>query len=115
MIIAPAGFILKVSGSSMAMVAGGPRPGSTPTTVPRSTPMKHQSKLIGCSATPNPLAIPERISTLETEHAERQRHAERDLEHEIEADRVRQRHRQGDGEPPAVHHRHDEKRQQREA
>ena len=30
----------KVIGSSMAMVATGPRPGSTPTAVPSSTPMK---------------------------------------------------------------------------
>ena len=30
----------KVSGSSMAIVATGPRPGSTPTAVPSSTPMK---------------------------------------------------------------------------
>jgi hypothetical protein len=29
-----------VAGSSMAMVATGPRPGSTPTSVPSSTPRK---------------------------------------------------------------------------
>ena len=38
MIIALAGFMRNVSGSSIAIVAGGPRPGITPTTVPSTTP-----------------------------------------------------------------------------
>jgi hypothetical protein len=40
MISAPAGDSEKVIGNSMAMVAVGPMPGSTPTSVPSSTPMK---------------------------------------------------------------------------
>ena len=40
MIMAATGGTLKVSGSSIAMVAVGPIPGSTPIKVPTSTPMK---------------------------------------------------------------------------
>ena len=42
---------LKVSGSSSAMPASGPRPGSTPTMVPQKQPIKHQRRLFGVSAT----------------------------------------------------------------
>ena len=44
------GSNLKVIGSSIAIVAVGPIPGSTPTIVPRKTPTKHQSKFHGLSA-----------------------------------------------------------------
>src|SRR5687767_11390177 len=44
----------KVIGSSMAMVAIGPRPGSTPTAVPSSTPMKQYIRLNGLSAVAKP-------------------------------------------------------------
>ena len=40
MISAVTGSKLKVIGSSMAIVAVGPMPGSTPTSVPSSTPTK---------------------------------------------------------------------------
>jgi hypothetical protein len=40
MIKAGAGSRPKVNGSSMATVATGPMPGSTPTRVPRNQPMK---------------------------------------------------------------------------
>ena len=50
-------------GSSIAMVAGGPSPGRMPTTVPSSTPAKHQNKLSGSSATAKPCIIPEMMST----------------------------------------------------
>ena len=40
MINAETGGRTKVAGSSMAMVATGPMPGSTPMSVPSSTPMK---------------------------------------------------------------------------
>jgi hypothetical protein len=58
MMTALVGFIWKVSGSSMAMVAGGPSPGSTPTTVPRKQPAKHQKRFTGVSATANPWNMP---------------------------------------------------------
>src|SRR5471032_1005631 len=94
MIIALAGFIVKVIGSSIAMVAGGPSPGMTPTAVPRSTPMKHQKRFAGSSATAKPCISPERISifALKTEHAQRQGDAQRKREHEVRAGGARQRH-----------------------
>ena len=36
------------------MVASGPMPGSTPTMLPTSTPMKQNIRLCGSSATPKP-------------------------------------------------------------
>src|SRR3954454_13527213 len=46
----------KVSGSSIAMVAMGPMPGSTPISVPTMAPMKAKPRLAGVSATENPMA-----------------------------------------------------------
>ena len=46
----------KVSGSSMAMVAIGPMPGSTPISVPTIAPRNANARLDGVSATPNPMA-----------------------------------------------------------
>ena len=56
--MAPAGFISAVSGSSMAMVAGGPRPGMMPTIVPSSTPTKHHSRFAGWIASAKPWRRP---------------------------------------------------------
>src|SRR5215813_9865257 len=50
------GSSLKVSGSSIAMVAMGPMPGSTPISVPTMAPMKAKPRLTGVSATANPTA-----------------------------------------------------------
>src|SRR6266849_4187500 len=52
---AATGFRLNVIGRSMAMVATGPMPGSTPISVPRIQPMNAYSRLIGDTATPNPI------------------------------------------------------------
>ena len=46
----------KVSGSSIAMVAIGPMPGSTPIKVPTMAPTKAKPRLAGVSATPKPMA-----------------------------------------------------------
>jgi hypothetical protein len=54
MISAAVGERVKVTGSSIAMVATGPMPGSTPTSVPRTTPTKQNKRFIQLSATPNP-------------------------------------------------------------
>src|SRR3954452_3137167 len=54
MISADTGFRLKVIGSSIAMVATGPTPGSTPISVPSRTPINAYSRLIGVTATPKP-------------------------------------------------------------
>src|SRR6267142_6958686 len=103
MMIAPAGFMLKVSGSSIAIVAGGPRPGRIPTTVPRNTPTKHHSRLLGSNATANPCRRPVRISTLEAEDPGGQRHTERHVEHQVEAGRGRHGKDRRGPQPPAVH------------
>ena len=54
MISAPTGATLNVSGSSIAMVASGPMPGSTPISVPTSTPMKQYIRFCSENATPKP-------------------------------------------------------------
>src|SRR3954469_11580824 len=55
MIRADTGGSAYVAGSSMAMVATGPMPGSTPIRVPSRQPMKAYSRLIGVKATPKPM------------------------------------------------------------
>ena len=52
--MAPTGLMPKVSGSRIEIVASGPMPGSTPTMLPISTPMKHHIRFCGSSATPKP-------------------------------------------------------------
>src|SRR5258705_4029014 len=54
MMSAETGGSTKVAGSSIEMVAIGPMPGSTPISVPSSTPMKQYQMLLRVSATPNP-------------------------------------------------------------
>src|SRR6185503_9193655 len=54
MMSAATGLRLKVIGSSMAMVATGPMPGSTPIRVPSITPISAYSRWIGETATPKP-------------------------------------------------------------
>src|SRR6266850_5618441 len=54
MISAPVGATLKVSGSSIAMVAIGPTPGSTPIRVPTRQPRKHSARLLGERAVAKP-------------------------------------------------------------
>src|ERR1700745_2451739 len=56
MISADTGGNAYVAGSSIAMVATGPMPGSTPIRVPSTQPMKQYSRLIGVTATPKPVA-----------------------------------------------------------
>src|SRR5262245_29161237 len=43
-------------GSSMAMVAMGPMPGSTPMAVPSSTPIRQNPRFTGVTAAPKPVA-----------------------------------------------------------
>src|SRR2546429_996774 len=54
MMSAPVGSTLKVSGNSMAMVAIGPMPGSTPIKVPTRHPVKASRRLIGDNAVAKP-------------------------------------------------------------
>src|SRR5262245_45998089 len=56
MISAPTGGSPNVIGSSMAMVATEPMPGSTPINVPTSAPIRQNSRFHGVAATENPSA-----------------------------------------------------------
>ena len=62
MMIDASGDNLKVIGSSMAMVAIGPTPGSTPTAVPRNAPMKQNIRFHGWRTIEAPSARLERSS-----------------------------------------------------
>src|SRR6185436_6438243 len=93
------GVIANVAGSSSDMVATGPSPGSTPTSVPMNTPRKHASRLAGWSATARPYRMPPaRSIQLEAPRSGRQAHAEPDLEHQV-ADDGRGRGLGDDGRP----------------
>src|SRR5258708_34482164 len=64
MINAPTGGRPKVIGSSIATVAMVPKPGSTPTSVPTSAPIRHSSRFIGDAATWKPSARLEKRSPI---------------------------------------------------
>src|SRR5947209_19530827 len=64
MISAPTGGRPKVNGSNIATVAMVPMPGSTPTSVPTSAPIRHINRLIGLMATVKPSARLENRSAI---------------------------------------------------
>src|SRR3982750_2202330 len=64
MISAPTGGRPNVIGSSIATVAMVPMPGSTPTSVPTSAPIRQSSRLTGVKATPKPSARLEKSSAI---------------------------------------------------
>src|SRR5262245_43187166 len=70
-----AGPSLSVRGSTSAIAAAGPRPGSTPTTVPRTAPARHASTLAGWSPATSAVAKPRSVTGLSQE-SRGQRHAE---------------------------------------
>src|SRR5688572_13847773 len=103
MMSAAIGLRLKVIGSSIAIVATGPTPGSTPMSVPSITPMSAYSRCIGETATENPSsklfrisigALADRAGFHEGRaYRERQRqalHEHQDREHD--KDQVKDRH-----------------------
>jgi hypothetical protein len=57
MIILEIGVIRYVIGNSRAMVAAGPRPGKTPTSVPNRTPKKQVKRFTGSKRVPKPRII----------------------------------------------------------
>src|SRR6478735_9679286 len=67
MIRAPTGSRPKVIGSSMAMVAIGPTPGSTPISVPTRQPAKASAIFCSESATPKPSCRCAIISLIESD------------------------------------------------
>nr|P70793.1 RecName: Full=Uncharacterized 26.7 kDa protein in TAR-I ttuC' 3'region; AltName: Full=ORFZ3 [Agrobacterium vitis]AAB61629.1 unknown [Agrobacterium vitis] len=82
---------VKVIGKSMAIVAVGPMPGRTPTSVPSRTPTKHQTMLTGVRAVSKPSERLEIRSIITITSASedwsegRQRHGKTDLKnHETE-------------------------------
>src|SRR5215217_2718664 len=64
MMRAPTGSSPKVIGSSMAIVAIGPTPGSTPISVPTMQPRKQRARFWSDRATPNPSARFENMSSM---------------------------------------------------
>ncbi len=71
------------------MVAAGPSPGRMPTTVPRKQPTKHQNRLRGLQRDRKSVQeAAERRPCSESEHAGRQRDAQREREDQIEPERA---------------------------
>src|SRR5690606_30994396 len=54
MMIAVTGSSPNVIGHRIALVAAGPSPGSTPTSMPTTTPIRQNRRLVGSSTTPKP-------------------------------------------------------------
>jgi hypothetical protein len=75
MISAPTGGQPNVIGSSIAMVAIGPTPGSTPIKVPTITPMKQSKMFIAEKATENPSARCEMRSCMSADHLQNSGHS----------------------------------------
>src|SRR5262245_55399423 len=80
-----------VSGSSMAMVAIGPMPGSTPISVPTSAPMSAKPTFAGVSATPKPVARLLRSSIRLPDRPHRDRQTETENEDRPRQDRKPER------------------------
>src|SRR6185436_15275634 len=114
MIIAPVGSSLNVSGSSIAIVAGGPRPGSTPITVPSTTPITHIHRLLAVRATWKPCSKPAKISMRLEEEPVGKRQVEGHLEERVETRRSGDGHGKGGAVALPAHHLHDEPGEERE-
>src|SRR6478735_6700793 len=88
---APVGSRVNVIGSSSATVSAGPMPGSTPTRVPMVTPIRARNRLVGVSASPNPVISWEKESISEPPDAG----GKGDPDQHVEE----QEHDRGDDEP----------------
>src|SRR5215207_2692341 len=93
MISADVGGTLNVIGSSMAIVASGPMPGSTPISVPRKQPMKQNQRFCSVSATLKP-SIRLLKSSMSHPHDQRIGEPEAPDEQCPRADRESDRHHQ---------------------
>src|SRR4051812_3168000 len=93
MISADTGGTLNVIGSSMAIVASGPIPGSTPISVPRKQPMKQNHRFCSVKATLKPS---NRLlkSSMSHPHDQRIRKPQPPDEQRPRADREADRHQQ---------------------
>src|SRR5687768_10556185 len=84
MMIAVTGDMPNVTGSRTATPADGPIPGSAPMTVPRKTPMKANSRLVGVSAMEKPShRLLRSIGVSESQRPARDRHVEEANEHHV--------------------------------
>src|ERR1700758_865912 len=104
MIRAPTGGSPKVIGSSIATVAMVPMPGSTPTSVPTSAPIRQSMRLTGLTATPKPSARLWKSSTIAPSlHQEAREQRHRQSQHVGEKDGAsdRQADADDDGLDPA--------------
>src|SRR5258706_2332258 len=114
MISAPVGSSLNVSGSSIAIVAGGPRPGSTPITVPSTTPITHIHRLFAVSATWKPWSRPAKMSMRLEQKPVGEREIEGHFEERVEPRRSGDRHDERRAVALPAHHLHDEPGKERE-
>src|SRR5712691_7123943 len=103
MMMAGTGGSTAVSGKRMAMAAVGPRPGSTPTSVPRSDPSNAMPRLSGDSAAANPPTRWLRTSTSDPDPAGRQGLEQPHSEHQVQRARGQAADEQGHGPTVAAH------------
>src|SRR4051794_25689007 len=94
MMKALAGSRANVTGSSSATVMAGPRPGSTPTAVPSSTPISAYSRFIGVAAVAKPSSSEDQTSM--SEHPFQDTGRQQDAEAEVEAVERDQRQQERD-------------------
>src|SRR4051794_10372384 len=97
-----------VSGSSTATPVVEPRPGSTPMTVPTSTPMKHHSRFSTLSAVEKPRTRLSSMSATDPEKSGRQRHPEEPDEDGVHGGDRQERHDQRRDPGAPLHHGGDE-------
>src|SRR5258706_12210553 len=114
MISGAVGSSLNVSGSSIAIVAGGPSPGSTRIAGPSTTPITHIHRLLAVSATWKPWSRPAKISMSLEEEPVRERQVEGHLEERVEPRRAGDRHDKRRAVALPAHHLHDEPCEKRE-
>src|SRR5262249_24444620 len=80
MIKAPTGESQKVTGRIIAMVVSGPIPGRTPITVPITQPRKQRTMFCQVSATPKPIIMLDRMSSISERRPNRDLYFQRDDE-----------------------------------
>src|SRR5262245_15812227 len=101
MISAPTGGSPNVIGSSMAMVATGPTPGSTPISVPTKAPIRQNRTFIGESATAKPWARLAKRSMAAPSEPRPERERQVEAVHKQEGAEDRERGRPGQRFAPA--------------
>src|ERR1700746_2961276 len=80
MIRAPAGERQNARARSLAMVVSGPIPGKTPIAVPITQPRKHSAMFSQVSATPKPITMLDRMSSMSERRPKRDLYFQRDDE-----------------------------------